>query len=500
MALRFVRKKSADGADGKDVASFEADPEKAQQWFDHAKAMADSYSYDTALFYYANGVRLNPTKMSVHEAMYDAGVQHFKRGGKPATGKDVRTIDGAHPVEKFAAAEFAWLRDINNPALAIKFLEAAVNAEPWAGEVGRMHAGRVVNMLRRQKKPSKSAFLAAKDHMARLGAWDEAIAAADDALHLDPKDSGLEQELKDLSAQRAMDQGRYAEAAGEEGGFRKFVRDPDKQRELEEAERISGGMSIDDRNLDRARKEYEQSPGIPDVINAYGQLLKAKGTPEAMEKAHGIFMKGYQDTRQYRFRATAGDIRIEQATARLDELRQKAESGGGNSALKSAYDDARRALFDLRLAELEARVREYPTDRKLKFQLGETHFEMGRYDEAMRCFQESKDEPKLRARAAWLLGRCFAAESWHDIAVQEYKEALERAEPGDKDMELAIRYDLMLSLIELARQEKSLDLAKEALEICSSIARKDITYRDIRLHRKQVDELVKQLGTAPPGA
>ncbi len=497
MALRFVRKKPGEGDESKDAA-FEAQPEKAQKWFDHAKAMADSYNYDTALFYYANGIRLNPTKMSAHEAMYDAGVQYYRRGGKPASGKDIRKIEGAHPVEKFAAAEFAWLKDINNQSLAIRFLEAAVKAEPWAGEVGRLHAGRVVNMLRRQKKPSKSAFLAAKEQLAQLGAWDEAIAAADDALRLDPKDASLEQELKDLSAQRAMDQGRYAEAAGEEGGFRKFVRDPDKQRQLEEAERISGGMSIDERNLDRARKEYEQSPGVPDVINQYGQLLKTRGTPEALEQAYEIFMKGYESTRQYRFRAAAGDIRIEQATARTDALRQTMEAGG-NAELKPAYGEARRTLQDLRLAELEARVREYPTDRKLKFQLGEVLFEMERYEDATKCFQQSKDEPKLRVRAAWLLGRCFAAESWHDIAIEEYKEALERAEPGDKDMELSIRYDLMVSLIELARREKSLDLAKEALDISSSIARKDITYRDIRQCRKQVDELVKQLGVAAPG-
>ena len=38
--------------------------------------------------------------------------------------------------------------------------------------------------------------------------------------------------------------------------------------------------------------------------------------------------------------------------------------------------------------------------------------------------------------------------------------------------------------------------AREALEICSSIARKDITYRDIRARRKHADELIKELGSS----
>jgi lipopolysaccharide biosynthesis regulator YciM len=118
---------------------------------------------------------------------------------------------------------------------------------------------------------------------------------------------------------------------------------------------------------------------------------------------------------------------------------------------------------------------------------------MGRFDEAMQCFQEAKDDPKLRVRAGYMLGRCFAAENWHDIAIQEYKEALDRVEAGDRDTELMIRYDLMVSLMEHARTEQSMELARESLEICSSIARKDITYRDIRICRKQVDELIQQL-------
>ncbi len=498
MALRFGKKKPLEATDGgdngpKEVAPFESHPEKARKWFDHAKAMADSSSYDSALFYYANGVKLSPTTMSAHEAMYEVGVKYCSQGGKPAAGKELKKLDGPHPVDKFTAAEFAWLKNINNALLALRFLESAVKAEQWAGEVGRLHAARAHNVIRGHKKVTKNSLLAARDQLAALGAWNEAIAAAKDALTLDPLDSALDADLKNLSAQRAMDEGRYEEAGGEEGGFRKFVKDADRQRELEEAQDISGSKSIDERNLIRAAKEYAESPEIPDIINRYGQLLKTLGNAESDEKAYAIFMKGYDDTGQYRFRASAGDIRIEQARARTVGLKEKLEQDGSNSQLTQAYGEARKALQDMRHAEYAKRVKEYPTDRKLKHQLGEVEFELGHYDEAMKCFQEAKDDPKLRVKAGYLLGRCFAAESWHDIAIQEYKDALERVEPGDRETELTVRYDLMVSLMEHARTEHSLELARESLEICSSIARKDIGYRNIRQCRKDVDQLIKEL-------
>ena len=51
----------------------------------------------------------------------------------------------------------------------------------------------------------------------------------------------------------------------------------------------------------------------------------------------------------------------------------------------------------------------------------------------------------------------------------------------------------MKSLSEKADKEQNIDLAKEAMDICSGIARKDISYRDIRDWRRKLDELVKNL-------
>ena len=111
----------------------------------------------------------------------------------------------------------------------------------------------------------------------------------------------------------------------------------------------------------------------------------------------------------------------------------------------------------------------------------------------MECFQKAKDEPRLRVRAGQELGRCFASEGWYSEAIGEYKESIKALAGSDNETELSLRYDLMESLAAKAKQDGNIELAKEAMDICSGIARKDISYRDIRDCRRNLDELVKEL-------
>ena len=147
----------------------------------------------------------------------------------------------------------------------------------------------------------------------------------------------------------------------------------------------------------------------------------------------------------------------------------------------------------MRSVEFNERVAKYPTDRGIKFELGAIEYDRGNFEDAMAMFQQCKDESKYRTRATHMLGKCFAHENWHQEAVGEFREAIEKLDGTEKDRELMIRYDLMLSLIDLARHEKSAEEAREAAEICSAIVRKDISYRDIRQKRKEVDTLIKEL-------
>ena len=96
------------------------------------------------------------------------------------------------------------------------------------------------------------------------GAWDQAIKVGQAALNVTPRDSVLEKSLNELAAEQAMAEGGYNEAIGEEGGYRKFIRNASGQQELDLALRLdvaaSFGLTPDDLIGDLERSGHSGGP------------------------------------------------------------------------------------------------------------------------------------------------------------------------------------------------------------------------------------------------
>lgn len=489
MAL-FGKKKKDEGGDGGGGA-FTPQPQKAQAWLNQARTIADTGNFTYALTCFASAIKLDPTQMDTHLAMYEAAVGHHNSGGSPASRKELKDVEGPGPVEKFAAAELAWMRDLNNHSLALRLLDASVKAGQM--EFGQWLAPKVLNMVRRSKKQSKSDYVKAKDLFSAVGAWDEAFMAGEAAVKIDPSDAGLVQDLKQLTAQRAIVSGGYQDAATEKGNFRTAVKDLEEQQRLEDESAMVGG-NADDRQIELARKELEENPTSPESVQKLAKTLLRKNTPECTEEARTVYLEGYERLKQYRFKMAAGDIRLQGAEETVRSLAKAAEEAPDDETTRDRLTEAKAALTALKAEEFAERAEKYPTDRSIKYELGNVLFEQGDYEGAMSNFQDCKDEPKFRVPSAHRLGRCFAEEGWHQEAVAEYRDALESLDATTRELELPIKYDMMVSLITLAGESRSRELAEEAAEICSAIVRKDIRYRDIRDRRREIDELNKSLG------
>ena len=188
----------------------------------------------------------------------------------------------------------------------------------------------------------------------------------------------------------------------------------------------------------------------------------------------------------------AADIKISMASLQITKMAEQLATNPSNE-LQEKYDEAVAEFHTFRKTEYQERAAKYPTDRKIRFQLGELAIEDKDINLAMECFQKAKDEPRLRVRAGQELGRCFASEGWYSEAAGEFKESIKALAGSDNETELSLRYDLMQSLAKKAKKDENIDLAREAMEICSGIARKDISYRDIRECRRNLEDLVKEL-------
>jgi len=473
--------------------AFVAQPDKARPFLDRARDVAEKGNATYALQLFANAVRFDPANIAIHDAFFECAKVFFSAGGVPAKPADLKQLESSTPVDRFAQAEYAWMRDPNNLDRALELLDAAAKAGQT--EFGGWFAPKALNLVATAmaKKPNKKVWKRAKDLFTSVQAWNEAFIAGEQAVKLDPTDTELINDLTQLTAARAIQQGGYEDASGVESGLRKSVRDVEKQRELEAAESPGDSGSPEERNLEMRKKAYQENPLSQDNVMLYAQALRKTGDPEHEKIAYQVYMQAWTALKEYRFKQSAGEIKIGRARRQLAAIEAKAAQNPADAAAQADAAKARRAVLELEITEYKERAAAYPTDRSVKFEIGRIMADQGKTEEAMPYLQQAKEEPKLRTAAAHLLGRCFAAEQWFAEAVEEYKAALSSVDPGQSERDLEIRYELMLALIELARAERSVQHAKDAAEICSAILRKDIGYRDIRNRRKELDALVREL-------
>jgi len=474
------------------------DPRKAKRFFDHARTVADSRNYDYAIDCYIDGLRNDPDNMTVHEALREVALKRKAAGGKPAKLTDKFKKGGKDPIDRLLHTEMLSSKDPLNISLLADVMTRAVEAgeaEPdlnlpelayWVGVI-------VLEANQISKHPNKSLYIQTRDLFARLRAFAKAVEAGTLALHLDPENTSLLQDLKNLEAERIMQESGFDEAGSEKGDFRSFIKDAKKQKQLEYEDAITKTKSGIEEALERCRTEYEQDPQDLDRLRKLVSALTQKESDEAEEEAVTLLKKALDQTGQYRFKIAIGDIRIKQFNRRLRMLQAHLKKNPDDTETPTKIKALLRRKLRFEFDEYTERIKNRPTDLSLRFELGRRLFALEKYDEAIGAFQQAKGDPKHRVVSMDFLGRCYMAQGWFEEAVDTLSQGVEAYPITDDPLAMELRYRLMLSLKQLAIQNKSADQAKEAQKIASQILQTDINFRDIRRQidviRKLVDEM-----------
>lgn len=476
---------------GAPISEFNAEPDKARKWFDQARLTADTRNYEYAITCFLSGLKFDPANMESHQNLFEVAGLYKSIGGKAASGKEIRELaSGKNAIDKFVAAELAWVKDALNASHALKFTKAAADmglqeVAYWGAEIG-------ARAVLRSKKPTKNALLGFVEIFERINAADMAMQYAHLALQFDPNDSQLEGRIRNLSAQSAMNKGRYEENIGEEGGFRKSIQDIDRQIELTEEDSLALGSEGQLRRIERNKIEWEANPDSPDAISRYTSFLTRIGDNEHDKEAIRVLLDGFKRTKQYRFRMIAGDTKLSMERRKLRALREKAEASGIAEDLAKVEDRERR-LKDAEISEYQERVEKYPTDLRIKFELGKRLFNLDRYDDAIPVLQDALDDARNKAVTSHLIGICFFKQEWFEEANDSLRIAVETYELKDDDTHLGMRYDLMEALAAQAADQDDLEIADEAFTIARGIAMKKLNFREIKNWRDKLRTLVKSL-------
>lgn len=488
MAL-FGKKKNGDeepkgDGDAKQPEPLSFSPEKAQRFFDHAKTVGETGNFEYAMQLWLSGLRQDPTSMYGLERFLNAAV-NFK--GKP--GKGLQTsVDGRSDVDRYLQALLAWGLKVLEPALATKAVQAA--AKLGLAEQAHFIGEQALKLVR--TKPKKDHFVKLMEAFASVEAYDLAVQAGDAAVQLDPSDGPLSSRVKNMSASATIGRGGFDEA-GQAGGFRRNIRDAEKQRRLDESERIVKTEETVDRLIAEAEAEYQRRPEDLPTVQTLSKRLLERGRPEDEDRAMRLLKKAYEDTKQFRLRQEFGRIRIRKGRRALATYRERAEQNPGDAQAQQDYEQAQKKFLSMEIAELKLAVENYPTDLSLKFELGKRYAELRQFDEAIGLLQEAKNDARYRGQSLALLGGAFREMDWNDEAIATYHQALGASASISDDLRIELRYGLLCALQAKAERERDLAAAEEAEKLASAIAIENFSYRDIRPRREELKKLVLSL-------
>lgn len=481
------------------------DPRKARKFFEHAETVADARNYDYAIELYVSGLRIDPDNLPKHEALHEVAKRRKVAGGKPAGFMQTKLgkfKGGGTTIDKMLQAEKFWAMDMLNAQHATEMMAQAAAADReheslhmaevayWCGSIAlelHVQSGKV--------KKGDPILRALVENFTAIGAYDKAVEACRHLLRMDQTNTPLMQELKNLEAENTMQQAGYgSEEKVEEGGFRKFVRDADKQKALEQDDSITQMRSRSDEIIARRRSELEEDPEDLDKRQKLVDALLAKETHEAESEAVELLKQSWEETGQYRYKVHMGDVQIKQYNRILRQLRAQLKESPDDAKIRGKYDEARKKQLAFELKEFEERVKNYPTDLALKFEYGRRLHAAGQLDEAIGMFQQAKQDPKHRAVAHQYLGDAYLRKEWLDEAVDTLRQGIEQHKAEDR-LSMEMRYTLMNALEKSAQKNNDLEQAQEAQKVASQILQTDISYRDIRDRAENLRQLVDQMRT-----
>ncbi len=310
----------------------------------------------------------------------------------------------------------------------------------------------------------KTLALQLADALVKAGDQSRAEKVLTELQRVYPNDLEVAQALKDVSAQRTLQEQGYEAIANGTGSYRDILRNEQQAIALEQQQRIVKSEETLDKLIAEHEAQLKAEPNNLRILRALADLYtQRKRFADALacyERVRAV--EGATDPSLEKIIATIAVRRFDEELAKLDpnapDYVQQAEK---IRAEKLAYQ----------LDECRKRAERFPADLQIKFELGQLYFEAGKLTEAIQEFQKAQANPHLRIRALFYLGQCFARKGIHDLAARAFQNAIKEKLVFDDEKKELI-YALGCVLEKMGKQT-------DAIEQFKLIYEQDIAFKDV---------------------
>jgi len=237
---------------------------------------------------------------------------------------------------------------------------------------------------------------------------------------VDPRDITAVKGEKDAAARSSI----LRQGWDQEGDFRKAMKNAEEAGILELLNKQGRTREQTESLLARVVDEYNQDQTNINTVKAMAQLY------DELDQSDNALM-----FYEYALTLNPGDVALQRRTELIrDKVRDIhiAQMEADIEANPGAPDieEKRAQLAQIRMEraqtainEARARVERNPTDKQVRFDLGQAYFNAGMHTEAIPELQQAKSNPNIRIKAMLLLGRCFERKNMNDLAQSALAEA-----------------------------------------------------------------------------
>jgi tetratricopeptide (TPR) repeat protein len=283
---------------------------------------------------------------------------------------------------------------------------------------------------------------------------------------VDPKDMHAIKGAKDSAARSSILRQGWG------GDFKSSVKNADEQNEIELLNRQGRTKEQTEELLVRFSAKYNEDQSNINHVKAIAQLYEEL---DDLPNALSFF--------EYALTLNPGDVSLQRRTEIMRDKAQDAQIAA-IEAWVAAYPDApeaeeqRQNLVAIKqqraaalITDAKARVDRNPTDKGIRFDLGQAYFNAGMFTEAIPELQQAKGNPHIRIKAMLLLGRCFERKNMNDLSKSAFMEA---------NKELTIMDNTKKEVLyELAQVCEKMGDKANSLEALKEIYNADYGYKDV---------------------
>ncbi|MBX3395298.1 MAG: tetratricopeptide repeat protein [Phycisphaerae bacterium] len=462
----------------------------ARKLFAHALKAETARNYDYAIELYVQGLSYWPDALEEGlKKLWLVATNRVRMGGKPPgflTSRKYPTGGKDHPKALNNALHLFGLNP-NDVSYMEQLLQLAAKAH--CDVVAQWIAPILAATYKTGKKMAASHYQTACEAMQFCA--DLAIEYDNDAGAMEilrscsaiaqlwaqqyPDSSEPAKAMSDAASKLTIVKGKFAKG----DGFSDSLKDGEAQQDLQDREKKVHTIDRHRQLVEASRLEWEANRHVPNKLLNLINLMTREETDDAENEAIKLLTDEHKSSGNYIFKHKADEIRMKQFHRHLAEILNRIKADPANQDHRQAYHEHMVRQSQIETEIFEDRVHHYPTDLKVKFELGLRYFQAKRYDEAIPIFQQSRNDAKLRSQSRLYIGRCFFGKQFYDQAVEVLQRAVDEMEIRSG----AIANDLNYWL---GRALEASGQAEAAKKVFGTLIQQDYNYRDARVRLEKL--------------